>query len=145
MEDMVTRGNRLILIPFMLHLLRGEHTKKLHHQRSPSGYPATTASATRGVGERRQVLSGSREDSASVRLIPLSLSLVYIEGRRVYQEGSNLPEYDYGEATLSILVVLYLLLPLTIPVTISLVPDSSPNPIHPAHSDRHRGAPGVTV
>ena len=65
----------------------------------------SVASATRRVGERRQVPKGSKEDSASVHLLPLSLSLVYIEGRRVYQEGSNLPEYDYGEATLSISVV----------------------------------------
>ena len=51
-------------------------------------------------------------------------------------------EKDYGEATLSILVVFFTL----IFITIVLVPDSSPNqnPIHPAHLDRPREAPGVT-
>ena len=49
---------------FMFQLPRGEHTNKLHHQRSPSRYLATIASATRSVGGRRQVPMRSKEDSA---------------------------------------------------------------------------------
>ena len=47
---------------------------------------------------------------------------------------------DYGEATLSILVVFFILLF----NTIALVPDSPPNHTHPANLDRHRAARAVT-